>query len=235
MIYLQCDKYDFLTSLPSVIQASLQWATENKAVLPRTQLRVSVTKYGRIFNSLIHLANSILPLVFDVLHHCPKSQLLCLLPSFIPPWLPPMAAPASLPALQPLSIHCELTCLYYPSPRMLPSWITHWRLLIFPLSVHHRACSGESSHFFLLFKLFPLNQETTTWHSCHVILPPLPLSQIHAHSLTFSEDFSSWLMIFCISDPTNHLGDLNVYAVNPLNVLDSHFLDLFNSICPHFH
>lgn len=71
----------------------------------------------------------------------------------------------------------------------------------------HGACGGrESSLFFLLFTLFPLNPVTTWKHSCHLILPPLSFRQIHVHPITFPEEFGSWLMIFfCTADPTNCL------------------------------
>lgn len=126
----------------------------------------------------------------------------------------------SLPALHSLWIHWELNWPSRPQECCLPGSSTGQRSL--SLSVHYRAYGGrESSPFFLLFTLFPLNPVTTWKHSCHLILPPLSLRQIHVHPITFPEEFGSWLIIFfCTADPTNCLGDIKGHTINPWDVLD---------------
>lgn len=179
--------------------------------------------------SLCDYAQTHLEIIVSVDQHCPVtwcpsslSQILPLrlLPSFTPPQLPSRLALPSLPALNLCRSTVNWHAFTFHLQRCrLPGLPTGNRS--FPHSLHTTGLVvGASSHFLLLFKPFPLNQIKTIWHSCHLILPPLPLRQTHAHPITFSGDFGSGLTFFCISDPTNHLRDLNVYIVNPMNVLD---------------
>lgn len=109
---------------------------------------------------------------------------------------------------------CEL-CFYSPSPRMLPPWIIRGRLLTFSLSVP--LCGRDFS---LPFSRSDLQLNRKTYHSYH-LTPLLPLCQMHAYPITFSEDSGSRLMTFLnTSDSTNQLGDLSVCTVNPLTVPD---------------
>lgn len=131
-----------------------------------------------------------------------------------------MGTLSSLPALNP----CGSTgkwhwqCLYAPPLRCRLPGLSMGNCSS-SHSLHKAACDGRVFSLLLLFKPFPLHQ-IRTWHSCHLILLPLPFSQIHAHLIGFQKILALNSTFFCISDTTNCLGDLAVHSCDLLNILD---------------